>query len=67
MTKREKFWVEVKKHKWHGQAAPKGWFRVKTFDYLSLTYTLLDFHVAYRIRDGYASGACVVTFKEPTD
>ena len=65
LVERVLFWNDVLDHDAHGQEAPKGWFRLKTWDYLSLVETLRKHHVHYNIRDGYSSGASVVTFKEP--
>ena len=65
LVERVLFWSDVLDHDVHGQAAPKGWFRLKTWDYSSLTRTLQRHKVRYRVRDGYASGARVFTFKEP--
>ena len=68
LVSRVLFWNDVldtSLHKVHGQAAPKGWFRLKTWDYASLRHTMQKHHVRYRVRDGYVSGAQVFTFKEP--
>lgn len=65
LVERVLFWNDILDHDVHGQAAPKGWFRLKTWDYSSLRRTLQRHKVRYRVRDGYASGARVFTFKEP--
>ena len=58
----ERFWADIQTHKFSGQEAPRGWFRVKTFDD-HLVLTLNRYGVHYRIRDGFKSGAVVVTFR----
>ena len=58
----ERFWADIKTHKFSGQEAPRGWFRVKTFDD-HLLLTLSRYGVHHRIRDGFKSGAVVVTFR----
>lgn len=60
------FWKAFRFVAFYGQTAPKGWYRIKVkADYYTAALEVLSRSEvkSYRIRDGYASGARVITFR----
>ena len=60
------FWKAFRFVPFYGHTAPKGWYRIKVkADYFAAALEVLSRPEvkSYRIRDGYASGARVITFR----